>query len=94
MPAGQLRLDHPSWKLSFGVDVSLGRFDQIIQSACRYARPHSAIFRSYGDSSTVLPAFRLDTLLTSLLAGICINYDLLTVQEIGCWGDVMHIVQP
>jgi hypothetical protein len=71
--------------LSFGADMRFGSFDQVIQSALRRIRQHSALSGSHGDAEANPTAFHLVLLLDSLVAGICIDQGLLAVQEIRGW---------
>lgn len=82
----ELLLDHPRRMHSIGADGRFGSFNQIIQSALRRIRQHSAHSRSHGDAEADLPSLHLVSHFDSLVAGIRIDQGLLAVQEIRGWG--------
>jgi len=71
--------------------VSLGCFDQIIQSSLRRVWQHSPLSGAHGDAKADPPAFHLVSLLNPLVTGIRINHGLSAVQEISGWAEVMHM---
>jgi len=71
--------------------MSLGCLDQIIQTPLRCVGQSPSFSWAHSNPEADGFAFHFRAFLDALVAGVGVDHGLLTVQEIGCWGEVMHI---
>ena len=87
----ELLLHNPEGVLSFGTDMGLGYLDQVEQSSLRCVRQHATLPWPHGHTKLNRLALHLRPRGDSLVAGICINHCLLTVEQLGRCCEVVHV---
>jgi len=91
MASGQHRKDHAEWVLTLGTDMSLGCLDQIIQSALGCIGQGAPFPGSHGNPEGGGLAFHFRAFLDALVASVGLNHLLITMEQLSCWGEVMHV---
>jgi hypothetical protein len=87
----ELLPDHTEWVLTLGTDMSHGRLDQISQSPLSCIGQGAPFPWSYGNAKGGGLALHFMAFPDALLAGIGVDHLLITMQQLGCWREVVHI---
>lgn len=91
LASGRLRRDHREQMLTLGADMGFGRLDEILQPPLGCVR-HAAAFTGTDRH----PEFRclvchLWSLGDALVTGVAVDDLLLAMQQLGRWGEVVHV---
>ena len=87
----KLLFDHPERMLPFGSHVGLRHLDQIDQSSFRCVGQDATLAWPHGHTKLDLLPFHLGTLVDALIAGIRIDHGLLSMEQLCCRREVMHV---
>ena len=91
MASGRLRLDHPEGMLALGTDVCLGRLDQIDKPALWRIEQGSALAWAHRHPECCCLASHRGPFGDALVASVRVDHFLVAMQQLGCWGEVMHV---
>ena len=77
--------------LTLGTDMGLGCLDQIIQSPLGCIGQSPSFSWAHSNPEADGFAFHFRSFLDALVAGIGVDHLLITMQQLGCWREVMHV---